>query len=508
MVMRVTNQTQQRNALNNIFRITENLFNAQKEITSGKQIHKPSDDPAGMRDTLALRTSLKQIKQYDRNINNNRIFLQSGESALDSIGISLSRAKELSIVELGGLSSSETRGYARTELESIISSVVDAANTKVKNMFIFSGTNTRTTPFEVSASGAVYKGNSDNLTVQIEQGTNVKLTIPGSEVLATDLNPDLNTATLVSSLNGGTGIKDGSISITDRAGNSSTVNITSSMNLGNVISAINNASSNITASINSSGNGITITDTSSVIKNSLIIGEVDGGTTASNLGIFGKKDGNIEGVDLNATLSKATLISELNGGQGLNLGSISIVNGAAASAAVSLSSATTIGEVISIINGAASGTVTASINSAGNSLQIISKNSSTVAIVNNIGTDTTAEQLGIGGGRNVINTIIKLKQAMQSNDTFAILASLDNLDSGLTTINESRAIYGAVANRISSTENIHQQDIVNQNEQISNIEGADMVKAASEFAAMESALQASLSSTARIIQPSLLDFLR
>jgi len=508
MVMRVTNQTQQRNALNNIFRITEDLFNAQKEITSGKQIHKPSDDPAGMRDTLALRTSLKQIKQYDRNINNNRIFLQSGESALDSIGISLSRAKELSIVELGGLSSTETRGYARTELQSIISSVVDAANTKVKNMYVFSGTETRTTPFEVSESDAVYKGNSDNVTVQIEQGTNVKLTIPGSEVLGTDLNPDLNTATLVSSLNGGAGVKDGSIAITDRAGNSSTVNITSSMTLGDVIFAINNASSNITASINSSGNGITITDTSSVIKNSLIIGEVDGGTTASNLGIFGKKDGNIEGADLNATLSTGTLISELNGGQGLNLGSISIVNGAAASAAVSLSSATTIGEVITIINGAASGTVTASINSAGNSLQVVSKNSSTVAIVNNIGTDTTAEQLGIGGGRNVINTIIKLKQALQSGDTFAILATLDNLDSGLININESRAIYGAVTNRISSTENIHQQDIVSQNEQISNIEGADIVKAASEFAAMESALQASLSSTARIIQPSLLDFLR
>jgi flagellar hook-associated protein 3 FlgL len=507
MVMRVTNLTQQRNALNNIFRITEDLFNAQKEITSGKQIHKPSDDPAGMRDTLALRTSLKQIKQFDRNINNNKILLQSGESALDSIGISLSRAKELSIVELGGLASTETRGYARLELESIISSVVQAANTKVKNMFVFSGTDIRTTPFEVSELGVAYKGNSENMTVQIEQGTNVKLTIPGSEVLGTDLNPDLNTATLVSSLNGGTGVKDGFIAITDRAGNSSTVNITSSMNLGNVIFAINSASSNITASINSSGNGITITDKSSVIKNSLTISEVDGGTTASNLGIFGKKDGNIEGVDLNATLSTGTLISELNGGQGLNLGSISIVNGAA-SGAVSLSSATTIGEVIKIINGAASGTVTASINSAGNSLQVISKNSSTVAIVKNIGTDTTSEQLGIGGGRNVINTIIKLKQAMQSGDKFAIIASLDNLDSGLTNINESRAIYGAVTNRISSTENIHMQDIVSQNEQISNIEGADMVKAASEFAAMESALQASLSSTARIIQPSLLDFLR
>ena len=67
MVMRVTNLTQQRSALNNIFRITEDLFNAQKEITSGKQIHKPSDDPAGMRDTLALRTSIKQIKQFQVN---------------------------------------------------------------------------------------------------------------------------------------------------------------------------------------------------------------------------------------------------------------------------------------------------------------------------------------------------------------------------------------------------------------------------------------------------------
>ena len=507
MVMRVTSQTQQRNALNNIFRITENMFNAQKEITSGKKIQKPSDDPSGMRDTLALRTNIKQIKQFDRNINSNQLFLSRGESALDSIGVSLSRAKELSMVELGGLSTSETRGYAKTELDNIISKVLQDANTKVKKMYIFSGTNVNTTPFEVSASGAVYKGNSDNLMVQIEEDINVKVNIPGSEVLGTDLNPDLNTSTNVSDLNGGTGITAGSFLITDRAGTSGTVNIGSWMTLANVITAISNASSNLTASINSSGNGLTIRDTSSVITNSLTVSEVDGGRTASSLGIVGTKDGNIEGMDLNAALSTSTLISELNGGDGLTLGDINIINGAASSA-VSLSSATTIGGVIDLINAAASGTVTASIDSAGTSLQVVSNNSSTIAVVNNVGTDTTAEELGIGGGRNVINTLFKLKQAMEYDDTFAILGSLANLDSGLETINESRAIYGAVARRIMSTEETHQQNIVNQTDQISNIEGADLVEAASEFAAMEAALQASLSSTARIIQPSLLDFLR
>ena len=252
MVMRVTSQTQQRNALNNIFRITENMFNAQKEITSGKKISKPSDDPSGMRDTLALRTNIKQIKQFDRNINGNQLFLSRGESALDAIGVGLSRAKELSMVELGGLSTSETRGYAKTELDNIISKVLQDANTKVKNMYIFSGTDVNTTPFELSASGAVYiyNGNSDNLMVQIEEDININVNIPGSEVLGTDLDPDLNTSTNVSDLNGGTGITAGSFSITDRAGTSGTVTITSSMTLTDVITAVGNVSSNLTASIN------------------------------------------------------------------------------------------------------------------------------------------------------------------------------------------------------------------------------------------------------------------
>jgi len=79
-------------------------------------------------------------------------------------------------------------------------------------------------------------------------------------------------------------------------------------------------------------------------------------------------------MDLNAALSTSTLISELNGGDGLTLGNINVINGAASSA-VSLSSATTIAEVIDLINAAASGTVTASIDSAGTSLQVVSNNS-------------------------------------------------------------------------------------------------------------------------------------
>ena len=89
MVTRVTNQAQQANSLQNVFRITEELFKAQQEIASGKRITRPSDDPAGIRDSLLLRTGISQSNQFVRNIDNNRIYIQATDSALESVDIDL-----------------------------------------------------------------------------------------------------------------------------------------------------------------------------------------------------------------------------------------------------------------------------------------------------------------------------------------------------------------------------------------------------------------------------------
>ena len=506
MVTRVTNQTQQANSLQNIFRITENLFKAQQEIATGKRINRPSDDPAGMRDALLLRTGVNQANQFIRNIDNNRIFIQAGDTSLQSIDLSLIRAKELAVSQLGGASTAETRGFAALELDQIISQVFETANTKVKNQYIFSGTNFRVQPFSSEASGAIYMGNSESFKVGVANNISIDFSIPGSQVLAADLNPKITTDTLVSSLNGGAGITSGSISISDRAGNSASVSVSSTDTIGNVISRINSTGVNVTASINSNGNGLQLVDTNTVITQSMTVSEVSGGNTAIELGILGKRDGTLSGSDLNPIMTTSTLISSLEDGNGLTLNDINVVNGAA-SGTVTLSSATTLGDVISLINNAGLN-VTASINSAGNSLQITSNNSSTVAVVRNVGTDETAENLGLGGGKNIFSTLFKLRDAFQKDDTSAILASLDTLDSSLESINNSRAIIGASLSRVDNSERVNAQSFVDRSEQLSKIEDADIIKSASDLANLEFALQATLSATAQILQPTLLDFLR
>ena len=222
--------------------------------------------------------------------------------------------------------------------------------------------------------------------------------------------------------------------------------------------------------------------------------------------ILGQRDGNISGSDLNSTVTSATLISDLNGGDGLTLNQINIVNGSA-SGTITLSSATTIGDVISLINNS-SFNVTASINSAGNSMLINSNSSSTVAIVNNVGTDETAENLGLGGGKNVFTTLFKLRDALGADDAFGILTSLENLDSTLASVNNNRAVIGASLKRVDLTDFVLDQNIVNQTEQLAEIEDADVVKSISDLANLEFALQATLAATAQVLQPTLLDFLR
>ena len=75
-------------------------------------------------------------------------------------------------------------------------------------------------------------------------------------------------------------------------------------------------------------------------------------------------------------------------------------------------------------------------------------------------------------------------------------------------MNNVRAEVGAIQRRLDQTGSIHESDIVTQSEQLSLVQDADITKEASTVAQLDFALNATLNTTARIIQPSLLDFLR
>lgn len=506
MVFRVTSQASQQSVTNNVFRLSEQLSKTQNALSSGKRISAPSDDPGGNREILALRTTLQQTQQFIRNVQNIKNFADISDSALDDVGQVLIRAKELAVSQLGGVATAQTRGFTATEINSLIAQVVQTANTRIGDRYMFSGSKVNVQPFLTSASGAIYQGNTEAIRAEIGRNENFQFNLPGSSALAADLNPSVDTNTLVSDLNAGAGVPAGSFRITDQAGNTGTVTVTVGMTVGNLVSAINSAGTNVTASINSVKNGLKLSDSSTIITQGLTVAEVGGGTTADKLGILGQRNGTFEGRDINPKLNASTLISQLNGGSGLTLASINIVNGSA-SGTISLSSANTVGDVLNAINNAGLN-VTAGIGSQGNDLRVVSNNNSTVPIVRNVGNGSTASDLGMGAGQNVITSLIQLKTALEKNDSAALQVILDNLDSNIKSVAGSRANIGSISRRLILNNTSLDKAVVDRTERLSNVQDVDFAQKASELAALELAFRATLDTSSRILQPSILDFLR
>jgi len=207
---------------------------------------------------------------------------------------------------------------------------------------------------------------------------------------------------LLSSLNGGAGLDTlGTLSLTDRSGASDTVDLSGAETLADVIDAINGVSVGITASLNDSRSGILLTDTTGASTVNLQISNADASQTAEALGIAA--DAAVTQVDGGSlklqTVSETTLLSSLNGGQGIELGVFSITDTSGLTQAVRLDGGdvTTVGDVLDQIN-LSSVQVEARINDDGDGIVLIDMADGDEAFtVADLSGGTTAVDLHIAG---------------------------------------------------------------------------------------------------------------
>jgi len=108
---------------------------------------------------------------------------------------------------------------------------------------------------------------------------------------------------------------------------------------------------------------------------------------------------------------------------------------------------------------------------------------------------------------NIFDILRDLRNALQNNDTHAIQDQIELLDEGLNQIISKRAEVGAMLNQLETTENHWADFRVNVTQVLSDSEDVDMYRAVTDLATRETAYKAALAASARIVQPTLIDFL-
>jgi flagellar hook-associated protein 3 FlgL len=334
------------------------------------------------------------------------------------------------------------------------------------------------------------------------------------------------------------------LKIVARDGTALQVDLTGATTLQDVADKINSATGNNTgttavhAQLSANGNRIDLVDSSTAATGSITVEHIAGKQAAEYLGFVpeGTAQQAATATDNagNSTMSSTNVLGndlEITAADGTKLW-------------VDLANAKTVQDVIDRINnnpandGAPTKQILARLAQTGNGIELVDQTGGAGALsVSAPEGSSAAQYLGFvadgqtqsnplsvhvdGAGHQVLtsedrhtletdsvfNTLLRLKTALQGNDTEAIGRSLDSLDTDINRVNFARADIGSRLQSLSSIGDALQDENVQLKSALSDDTDVDMVDAISNMTARQYAFQASLQTAASIMKLSLLDFI-
>ena len=167
--MRITNSMMTATVKRNLFRQSEQLARKQETMSSGKRINRPSDDPLGFGKVLDYRKTLSSLDQYDRNIQSAKNRVEFLETALEGVEELIVDAKNWAVDQAG--SESMDREAAITSVQNIRDQLVQLGNSKMGNVYVFSGFQSLTPAFDATGT---YNGDNGYYSVMTADNTQTR----------------------------------------------------------------------------------------------------------------------------------------------------------------------------------------------------------------------------------------------------------------------------------------------------------------------------------------------
>jgi len=287
------------------------------------------------------------------------------------------------------------------------------------------------------------------------------------------------------------------------------IDLAGAVDVQGVIDAVAASGAPIEVFVNGAGTGLTFSATESVDSLEITSLRKIFGSTAFAPGAIG----------LGTTLASL----------GITTGTLDISNDGVVTS-IDLSGAATVGDVIEAINTQVNG-VTATINADGTSIDLESASFTASLSAADAGGANIAAVLGFAQTRssdnaadfdvatpgevdevaseNVFLTLMRLRTALESGtvNSETLSSIITEIDRDLGRVLTNRSTVGARINRLESTRDRFDAFSIYLTQLLSENEDADLAETATALATQQAVLEAALNAGARMLQPSLLDFL-
>ncbi|HEU5270287.1 MAG TPA: flagellar hook-associated protein FlgL [Jatrophihabitans sp.] len=177
-MLRVTEGSTSRGALVGLQASAGRLSALQQQLSSGRQITKPSDDPTGTVSALQLRSQLKQLTQYQASATDALGWLTTVDSAYSSISSQLQQVRTLVLQGMNTGTNSATSNQALAQqVDQARSSLLALANASYLGRPVFGGTTAGTVAFDNTGA---YVGDTGTVSRTVGPNTTIDLNTPGT----------------------------------------------------------------------------------------------------------------------------------------------------------------------------------------------------------------------------------------------------------------------------------------------------------------------------------------
>ena len=180
--MRVTFGSIFRNGLIDINRTSQDLATRQREVSSGRRIHAPSDDPAAMSTTMSERVEMATLDNFTRTSDS----VDSRLTVVDTVYTDiLHRIENAQTRAAGGRNSFLTqtqRDALAGEIRGAASAILTAVSTSYRGMYLFSGGQSLTPPYAAGPPVSAYQGDGAVQQVEVDRGHAVQVTFDGGAI--------------------------------------------------------------------------------------------------------------------------------------------------------------------------------------------------------------------------------------------------------------------------------------------------------------------------------------
>ncbi|MBB6341072.1 flagellar hook-associated protein 3 FlgL [Pseudomonas fluvialis] len=184
MVMRISSLQAFNNGVNGLQRNYASVTRTQEQISSGKRILTPADDPVASVRLLQLDQQEALLSQYKDNLTAAKNSLTQEETTLNSVVNVLQRIRELTVQAGGGALSGEDRKSIAKELGERENELLNLMNSRnAQGDYLFSGYLGKTQPFLRNPDGTYsYQGDEGQRSLQVANSTTVAINDNGQRL--------------------------------------------------------------------------------------------------------------------------------------------------------------------------------------------------------------------------------------------------------------------------------------------------------------------------------------